>query len=258
VPKPRKRLSAEDKLRCATESFGAEADEALAEPWPDWLLRLATRFVRVFSPEFTLEDFRNRRDHFDGILNGVLFAQFKAAEDLDLSQWPQNPLLDVAKECLVFARTTELKRMKRSLVLAAELQTAKARDFFSGFGRAVSLEGGQSVADAIKDRLEQGQSALICLFLLMNREVIEKRMVPTITELWKCFVIFKRLFNPRWCEGQEVLGQKLKKAKADGGDAARVFASTEQQFRNICSEDGIKLGGKGRPRKSYPSSKPQG
>jgi len=83
-------------------------------------------------------------------------------------------------------------------------------------------------------RLEDSNTAKICFFLLCMRPHIEARKFRSVSELVSLFIRIEELDSER-------------KRFLKENDAAR--RSLEGQFRDICSEDGLKLRTKGRPRK---------
>ena len=92
-----------------------------------------------------------------------------------------------------------------------------------------------SVGRALQ-RLEQSNTAKICFFIIYMRPHIEAKSFGNVTELLRALMRLESLEPER-------------KQFFKANEAARQ--SIERQFRELCSEDVLKLHRRGRPRKFY-------
>jgi len=227
-------------------------EEFLGDPLPPFVIPLVTRFIRVFCPEMTFAKFMDNPEGFHAIGLAILLELYKTAEAFESSALPPHPFLDALKEALRILRTSELPKVKRAISAAQDLPPVESKRFLAGLSIGLGNSTGGTLTDTVRERIVGGNSCQICVFLLAHCRVIERREVKSITELWKRFVLVKRLFNPNWGREETAVRKRPSKTLKDAGNNGNILKSWEHQFRKICSEDGIILAAKGRPRKNTP------
>ena len=219
-------LDAANKLG-ASEGMFAKLD---AEPWPEYFTNVALRMARVVAPDLKKEDLKERPEHFHGICAALFVPLIHEAREVNLTEFPDDPLLNTIKHSLEYLQTEEFAQYRELLAAASNLPAEQTAAFFGAFGdglkRDISVKG--------VERFGDNNTAFICLFLLIMRPLIEGKKVKTVTELFKLFMQLR----------EAVPSEKEFFAKNPS-----VRKSLEAQFRKICSEDKVKLRGKGRPRK---------
>ena len=250
--KSKSKKTPQEKFQRAVDSLSTGMEALLGDPLPTFVIPLVTRFIRVFCPEMAFAKFMDNPEGFHGIGLAVMLELYKTAEAIELTAFPPHPFLDALKEGLRSLRISELPKIKRAISAAHDLPPVESRRFLAGLSIGLGNSTGGTLTETVRERIVGGNSCQICVFLLANCRVIALREVKSITELWKRFILVKRLFNPKW--GMEEIAVRTRPSKTlkDAGNSGRILKSWEHQFRKICSEDGIKLAAKGRPRKNTP------
>ena len=203
---------------------------SFAEPFPDWFEGVALRFARVFVPELRFRDVVENPERFFGYVAGYAADLLDRAKNVKLSEIPRGKNWKlVRKEILAIRKNgpANLRRLKRAV---AELPRRMESEFYDAYAQSVRKN---STKQSLQ-RLEDSNTAKICFFLLCMRPHIEARKFRSVSELVSLFIRMEELDSER-------------KRFLKESDAAR--RSLEGQFRDICSEDGLKLRTKGRPRK---------
>jgi hypothetical protein len=215
-----------DELASGQGLFAAH----LAEPWPQWFKNVVARFTRVFAPDFTLKDFVERPEHVYGHVAAFELILAKAAQEINLDEIPDRKEFRPIKRALERFRTDEFAQISKTVAAAHELPAKQMTTFFTAYGDGLRTDtAGYGI-----NRLEDSKTVQICFFLMCMRPWIEAKKVSTVTELFKWYMKFQEL--------DETAKDFFKKNPAS-------LVSLRAQFRKICSEDKVKLRGRGRPRK---------
>lgn len=220
-------LEAADKFGALDGVFAAHS----AEPWPEWFTNVAFRMARIIAPGLKKEDVKERPEYFEGQAAALLSPLIKAAQGINLDELPDHPVLNIVKQGLLSVRTQGLADYQEVLSAASQLPAEESASFFGAYGDGLKKDAsGYGL-----ERFGDSNTAVICLFLLFMRPLIDGRKVRTVTELFDLFMQVHEI----------VPSEKEYFAKNP-----LVRKSLEAQFRKICSQDKVKLAGKGRPRKN--------
>ena len=119
--------------------------------------------------------------------------------------------------------------------MAAELPQIPETEFFTAYVESVE----KGTVDQALNRLIDSNTAKICFFLLLMIPHIRARRFHSVSELLRVFMQIEELDEDR---------KKFLKQNES------VRRSLEQQFRDICSEDALRLRSKGRPQKILPTA----
>jgi hypothetical protein len=223
--------SREKFLRLADElSKDDSADPWTKEPWPTWLTKIVLRLARVFAPSLTADDFRANRERFEGFGLAFVTQCLEEARKVDKAALPNNPLFDGVKAALEEMEAVDAPKLEAALRAATDLPTEAAGEVFAAYGEGLK----KGVAKFGIDRLRDNNTAQVCLFLIFARPWIEGKTVMSVTELFQSFMKIREAFP-----GQREFFARHPNART----------SLERQFRNICSEEGVKVRQRGRPRK---------
>jgi hypothetical protein len=201
-----------------------------AEPWPVWFLKVVLRLSRVFAPGLKKSDLTRNRKRFEGLAVAFIGELISEAEKVDLAKFPDGRLVDVLREQLQSIKTVEADCYRAALHAASDLPSDEQQEFFAGYGDGL----GQENAAYAMARLGDSQTAQICTFLIFARPAIEKGEFANVTALLNRFMRIKEVFP----------GQK---AFFEANPGAR--RSWAQHFRKICTLDGLKLAGRGQPKR---------
>jgi hypothetical protein len=226
MDKTEKFLKLADEVADITES-----DRWTAEPWPEWFQNVVMRMVRVFIPTLKRGDFKNKRERLEGY--GLAFMSELAEEvtNIDTSKFPKKPLFAALKRELRSIETEEGKKINRALHAAVDLPAEQRKDFWSAYSDGRKKRSFHMAMQRLRDN----QTAQICLFLMSMRPFIEDKKIPTVSALFENFMQIKQAFP-----GQKVFFLNNPNARR----------SLEQHFRKICTEDKVKLAGRGQPRRN--------
>jgi hypothetical protein len=211
-----------------------ESDPWTAEPWPEWFRKVVLRLTRVFIPSLKVTDFKRNRERFEGYGLAFVARLVERAATVDTTKLPDDPKFAGLKEEIKTIATVVAGRVQKALQAATALPVDVGGKVFAAY--ADGLE--KDTFGFAMNRLKDNQTAQICLLLIFARPWIESKKVGSVTALFETFMKIKEAFP----------GQKQ---FFDSHPPAR--RSLEAQFRNICSEDGIKLRSRGRPRKIQPT-----
>lgn len=258
---PERQSDPEALYQNAADKLGSLAnpyEEAMArEPWPEWQSKMAKRMARTFSPHLKAEDLKDQRHKFDGYVAASEFALTKCQEGLNFSAIPEaeflaairkqhngKGILELVAEAELFeqmkqsrehALNVELPQLYETISAAARLPLKEAAEFFEAFGDGLKRQMGLHSVQ----RLGDSPTVQICLFTISCRPLIEDTVFQTITELIDFY------FYLRDKEGEKISQNAL---------AQRIAFA--RQFRRICTEDGLKLAGRGKPRKALATPPP--
>lgn len=223
-----------DAFLAAADQMGEHEsmfDAFCVEPWPGWFLKVVLRMGQVFAPELRPTDLREHPERFFAIVAGVNLSLIKAAEELDLTQLPDEPICNLVRKELELIKTDETARFKETQNRAVDLPGYEAMGFSVALGETVKKE----TAFKSIERLGEVTTAGICLFLIFSRQQIESGTFRNVTELWNCFLQLRII------------------SEGNGSDFyeknPEVRKSLEAQFRKICSQCDVKLAKRGRPSK---------
>jgi len=227
------------------------------EPWPEWQTKMAKRMARTFSPHLQAEDLKERRHKFDGYVAASEFVLAKWQERLDFTAFPKaeflsairkqyegKGVLEIISEAELFEQikqsqehtlNVELPQLYATISAAARLPIKEATEFFYAFGDGLSRQVG---LNSVK-RLGDSPSVQICVFAISCRPLFEERIFGTISDL---IGFYNFLYDKK---GETISQNALAQREA--------FA---RQFRRICTEDGLKLAGRGKPCKAAATPSP--
>jgi len=258
TPIPEQRNEAETRFLEATEkvdtAFDAFTDSMTREPWPEWQTKLALRMARIYVPTLKLDDLRNKPQVFFGYAIAAQFEMAKVSEMLNLSAFPESEFLDAAKKMIegkgvaqeiteseLFEWVKEMREQTVNVLLpmlsdtiaaAVSMPFKNSVEFFVSFGDGLNRHVGWN---ALK-RLGDSSTVKICIFIISHRPEIEAGKFKTVSELIKYY------YFQHDKEGEKISQNTFAQREAFAG-----------QFRQICKEDGVKLAGRGRPRKAATS-----
>jgi len=204
-----------------------------AEPVPEWFERVTLRFARVFLPELRPRDVIENPEKFFGHVAGFVAELVEWAKRVKLSEVPRGKRWKLMRAEVLALRTVGPEKLRRLKRAVAELPRKFESEFYDAYAESVRND---SVKRAL-ERLQDSNTAKICFFLLCMRPHIERRKFRTVSDLLSVFMRIEQLDPHR------------KKFLCENEAARR---SLEGQFRDICSEDGLKLHGRGQPRKILP------
>jgi len=179
-------------------------------------------------------DFKRNRERFEGYGLAFMMKLIEGAQKVDTTKFPDQPVFAALKDDLKMIATVESAKLQKALKAATAMPADMAVDVFAAYADGLKKD---TVTYAMS-RLADNQTAQICLFLILARPWIESAKVPSVTVLFEGFMKIKQAF-PR------------QKEFFDEHPEAR--RSLKAQFRNICSADGVKIRGRGRPRKIQPA-----
>lgn len=221
------------KMMKAVDKIGA--DEGIfsvltPEHEPEWFSNVVMRMARIVAPDLKKEDFEQRPEHFCGVFMALLFPLIKAAQEIDLSEIPDEPPFKLVKQQMEQIRGKEFAHAQEAVTVASSLPASQSEGFFSAFGEGLAKDA----SGYGMERFEDNNTALICLYLLLIRKFIVEKKVRSVTELYKHFM---------------QLREALPNEKEYFTKNPDARASLEKQFRKICTEEGVKLRGRGRPPK---------
>jgi len=216
-----------DALAQDTPAFA----QVFAEPWPDWMIKLAIRFTNIAAPQII--DAAKRGD--DEFMHGQVVAaemqmvdqlkEFNVVSEIEKlgdSRW------NFMVEQLEILAGPEAKRLRAVKQAAADLPSAHSASFYESLGDGLI----RNVLVDTVERIDSSTTASICLFVIMLRVPIENRQFKNVTQLAELFLKLREL-------AVRMPAEKL-----------AVRASITAQFRKICSEAGLKLSKRGRPPKN--------
>jgi hypothetical protein len=202
-----------------------------AEPLPDWFGKVAIRFSRVLLPDLKPSDGAENHTRFFGHLAGFignLDRELKAIKSSEISRGKNGTRIRREIGELRKVGGEKLRNVKSA---AGELPAKSESEFYEAYAKSVRKD---SFGYAVQ-RLRDSNTVRICFFLMCMRPHIEAGKFSNITGLVNAFIRH---------EEQDPRRKKLLSANE------AVRKSLEQQFRDICSEDSLKLQGKGRPKKN--------
>ena len=235
----------------------SEVEAILKEPWPDWLTRILRRMARTYAPQLDADDLKNRPWIFEGYAMAGQFLLAKVLKGVNLSAFPESEYLEAIKktyhgtgvlevwtpsEILVTAQSNTnqtlhtLPQIYDTIAEAARQPVKEATQFFEAFGDGLKR---QMALNSVK-RLRDSNTVKICMFLMGLRPAIEAGKFRTVSELIDVYYYL--------LDGNE------KRCEEENKSAVRK--SFELQFQKICTEDGLKLAGRGRPRKTAETPEP--
>jgi len=186
--------------------------------------------MRVFLPSLKAADFKRNRERFEGYGLALMARLVEEAGKLNTTKLPNHPIFVGLKEQIESIATVVAGRVQKALRAATALPVAGAGEVFAAFAEGLKKDTFRFAMDRLRD----SQTAQICLFLVFARPLIEARQVPNITVLFENFMKIKEAFP-----GQKEFFSKHPQTRD----------SLEQHFRRICSADGVKLAGRGQPKK---------
>jgi hypothetical protein len=207
-----------------------ESDAWTAEPWPSWFQKVVLRLTRVFLPTLKAAEFKKNRERFEGY--GLAFVKRLVEETgkVDTKTLPTGPVFDWVKAELQTISSLVPEKLENALHAASALPSELGGEFFAAYSDGLKKD----TFKLALQRLGDSQTAQICLFLVFARPWIEADKIVSVTVLFETFMKIKEQFP-----GQREFFERHDEA----------HRSLEAQFRNICSEDGLKVRGRGRPRK---------
>lgn len=211
-----------------------ETDPWTAEPWPEWFRKVVLRLTRVFIPSLKGADFKRNRERFEGYGLAFIARIVEEAGKVDATKLPNDRKFAGLKQEIKAIRTLGARRLQKALQAATALPVDSAREVFGAYADGLKNDTFRFAMN----RLSDSQTAQICLVLIFARPWIESKKVPSVTALFETFIKIKEAFPGR-------------KEFFRGHPEAR--RSLEAQFRNICSQDGVKIRSRGRPRKIQPA-----
>jgi hypothetical protein len=205
------------------------------DPFPDWCGQVVLRFARVFLPELKVRDVTERPETFFGHVAAFVADLVERAKTVKLSEIPRGRLGKVIRQEILSIRKVGPERLRELKRVVAELPADAENKFYKAYVESVEND---CVTRSLS-RLDESNTAKICFFLLCMRVHIEAGKFRSVSELLRLYVKFEELDPQR---------------KAFFEEKPRALRNLEGQFRDICSEDGLKLRGKGRPRKILPAA----
>ncbi|MDR3406622.1 MAG: hypothetical protein P4L99_29320 [Chthoniobacter sp.] len=213
-----------DRLASDTPAFEA----VFAEPWPDWMVKMAIQFSRISAPEVMKAAKTGDDEKMFGHIAAAesqmvdLLKELKVIEQLKAENDPRWKFME---EQLEIVAGPEAARINETLKAAADLPLQHGGSFFKAYGDGLA----NGAFEQTLDRVNSSTTAQICMFTMMQRLAIEKKVFKNVTQLAEVFLKLKELTG-------EIAAEKL-----------AVRASITAQFRKICSEAGLKLSSRGRP-----------
>lgn len=129
-----------DAFLAAADQMGEHEsmfDAFCVEPWPGWFLKVVLRMGQVFAPELRPTDLREHPERFFAIVAGVNLSLIKAAEKLDLTQLPDEPICNLVRKELELIKTDETARFKETQNRAVDLPGYEAMGFSVALGETV-------------------------------------------------------------------------------------------------------------------------
>jgi hypothetical protein len=211
-----------------------ESDPWTAEPWPGWFQKVVLRLTRVFIPSLKVTDFKRNRERFEGYGLAFVARLVEQAAKVDTTKLPNDPKFAGLREEIKTIATVVAGKVQKALQAATALPVDGAGEVFAAYGDGVKKDTFRFAMD----RLSDSQTAQICLLLIFARPWIESRKVGSVTALFETFMKIKEAFP-----GQRQFFRAHPQARQ----------SLEAQFRNICSQDEVKIRSRGRPRKIQPA-----
>jgi hypothetical protein len=218
-------LRAAEKL----EAVGGKLNGFDPEP-PDCFVKIALRLARVYAPEFRLRDLDRNPEKFFGHFASFAADLVDRAKKIRISEIPRTKQWKWLREELLALRKDGSQRLRELKRIVAELPRERETEFYNAYSQTARND---SVEKAMQ-RLDDSNTAKICFFLICMAPFIAAKKFRTVSDLVRVFMQLEEL-DP---ERKRFFANK-KKAR-DG---------LEQQFRDICSEDGLKLHPRGQPRK---------
>lgn len=204
-----------------------------ADPAPAWFDKIILRFARVFVPELRLRDVVENPEKFFGHVAAFAADVVERARRVRVSEIPHGKHWQLIRREIIAVRKNGPAKLRELKRVVAELPRDSESEFYGAYAESTQ-EG--SVGRALQ-RLEQSNAAKICFFIICMRPHIEAKRFRTVTELLRAFMRLESLDPER-------------KRFFQTNEAAR--RSLKGQFRDICSEDGLKLHRRGQPRKILP------
>lgn len=206
-----------------------------ADPFRDWCIQVVLRFARVFLPELKHRDVIDSPETFFGYVTAFVADLVERARRVKLSEIPRGKLGKLIRQEILSIRKVGPGRLRELKRAVAELPADAENKFYKAYVESI---GNDSVTRAL-GRLNDSNTAKICFFLLCMRLHIEAKKFRSVSDLLRFFIKLEELDPER---------------KAFFYENPRALRSLEGQFRDICSEDGLRLRGKGRPRKILPAA----
>ena len=219
-------------LAAANRIAGSSDESGLlfAKRWPDWFEKVLLRLAGVLLPELPLSDLRENPVKFFANLGALQLDMTTRFEAADLAEFSATPALKKLCKQLHGANKADHAAIKETQSRAMDLPKNGKLTFIAAQGTTVK---NQTAAKVIR-RIQTSPTVKICFFLILNRGVIENRKVATVGEL------FGRFY--------EWLGKNKDKVKSFYKKNASAEVSMKAQFQKICSECGVRLSTRGRPR----------
>jgi hypothetical protein len=186
--------------------------------------------MRVFTPSLKAADFKGNRERFEGYGLALAARAVEEAGKLDITNIPNDPKFAGLKKQIQTIATVGAAKVQKALQAVTTLPLDGAGEVFAAYAEGVKKDTFRYAMNRFRDN----QTVQICVFLILARPWIESRKVGSVSALFEVFMKIKEAFP----------GQKQ---FFDAHPRARQ--SLEAQFRNICSEDDLKIRGRGRPRK---------
>ncbi len=206
-----------------------------SEPFPDWCLKVVLRFARVFIPELRIRDVVENPEKFVGHMAGFVADLIDRAKKVRLSELPRGKQWKLLRTEIMSIRRNGPQRLRHLKKAVAELPRRNESEFYRAYADMTRNDG----VDRAVQRLNDSNTAKICFFVLCMRPHIEARRFRSVSDLGRAFMRLEQLDPER------------KKFLSTNEDAR---LSLERQFRDICSEDGLKLRPRGRPPKNLPAA----
>ena len=211
-------------------AFDSLTPDFFAEPWPDWFTEIVSRFCGVFMPQLRLDDFQNNPVEFFGRATALQLEMTKILTGLDWSKYFEQGDAERLAELSPALIEAERANIKEIQARAMDLSVDQSLTFLGAQGKSVENEGSTKALM----RCETSITLKVCYFLMSNRRVVENREVATVGEL------FGRFYE--WIGKGDAVAETFYKTNTN------VHASMKAQFQKICSECGVRLSTRGRPR----------
>lgn len=228
MSKRSKFLRAAEKL----ESIGGKLNGFHREP-PDWFWNVVLRFARIYAPELQIHDLDEKPEKFFGHFASFVADLVDRAKEVKISEIPRTKQLKWLRDELMALRKDGPRRLRELKRIVAELPLERESEFYNAYSET---ERNDSVEEAMQ-RLNDSNTVKICFFLMCMGPFIAAKKFRTVGDLVRAFMQLEELDPAR--------KQFLKE-----NDSTR--RSLVGQFRDICSEDGLRLSGRGRPKKILP------
>jgi hypothetical protein len=225
VSKRSKFLRAAEKL----ESIGGKLNGFYRQP-PGWFDKVGLRFARVYTPELRRRDLDANPERFFGHFASFVADLVDRAKKVKVSEIPRTKQWKWLRGQLMALRKSGPQKLRELKRIVAELPRERESEFYNAYSET---ERNESVEKAMQ-RLDDNNTARICFFLICMGPFIAAKKFHTVSDLVRAFMQFEELDPAR------------KRFLKENESARRSLVG---QFRDICSEDGLKLHPRGAPRK---------